>query len=180
MSRIGKKPIEAPRDVKVEIEGNEIKITGPKGSLDFTHRTEVSVEFSDNKITVKKVINSKKAPAFWGTTVRIIENMIRGVTNGFEKQLELSGVGFRMSLQGKKLNMALGFSHPVEVEIPEDLEVKIEENIITVSGIDRQKVGQLAANIKSLKPVEPYKGKGFKYVGEIVRRKEKKKAAVAE
>lgn len=180
MSRIGKKPIKVPHDVKVEIKGNEIILTGPKGSLSFTHRLEVSLEFSDNKILVKKVVNSKKAPAFWGTTVRIIENMIKGVTDGFEKQLELSGVGFRMLLQGRKINMALGFSHPVEAEIPEGLEVKIEENIITVSGIDKQKVGQLAANIKSLKPVEPYKGKGFKYVGEIVRKKEKKRAVVAE
>jgi len=180
MSRIGKKPIKVPEGVKAEIENGKITITGAKGSLDFSCRPEISVEFSDGEIIVKKVGNSKKAPAFWGTAVRIIEGMIEGVTEGFEKQLELNGVGFRMALQEKKIDMALGFSHPVEVNIPEGIEVKIEGNSLTVSGIDKQKVGQFTAEIRALKPAEPYKGKGFKYAGEVIIRKEKKKTAVAE
>jgi large subunit ribosomal protein L6 len=107
----------------------------------------------------------------------MISNMIEGTTKGFQKQLELNGVGFRMAVAGKKINLALGFSHPVEMIIPEGIEAKIEANVLTISGIDRQKVGQFAAIIRELKPVEPYKGKGFKYVGEIVRRKEGKKAS---
>ena len=106
--------------------------------------------------------------------------MIEGVTKGFEKQLELQGVGYRMAVQGKKLNLALGFSHPVELDIPEGLEAKIEKNTLTISGIDKQKVGQFTAGVRSLKKVEPYKGKGFRYVGEIVRKKAGKKAATAE
>jgi len=180
MSRIGKKPIKVPENVKVEIENGKIAITGTKGLLEFMYRPEISVELSGDEIIVKKAGNSKKAPAFWGTTARIIEGMIEGVTEGFEKQLELNGVGFRMALQGKKIDMALGFSHPVKVNIPEGIEVKIEGNILTVSGINKQKVGQFAAEIRSLKPAEPYKGKGFKYAGEAIIRKEKKKTAVAE
>jgi len=180
MSRIGKKPIKVPQGVKAEIENGKITIAGTKGSLEFSLRPEISAELSGEEIKIKKASHSKRAPAFWGTAVRIIENMIRGVTEGFEKQLELNGVGFRMSLQGKKIDMALGFSHPVEVDIPEGIEVRIEENILTVSGIDKQKVGQFAANIRALKPAEPYKGKGFKYAGETIIRKEKKKVAVAE
>jgi len=180
MSRIGKKPIKVPESVKTEIQNGKIIITGAKGLLDFSYRPEISVELFNGEIIVKKVSNSKKAPALWGTTARIIANMIEGVTEGFEKQLELNGVGFRMALQGRKIDMALGFSHPVEVTIPEGIEVKIEGNILTVSGIDKQKVGQLAASVRSLKPAEPYKGKGFKYVGEVIIRKEKKKTAVAE
>jgi large subunit ribosomal protein L6 len=176
MSRIAKKPIAIPQNVKVEISGNSVKVTGPKGSLVFNIHREMSVESIDGNITVKKIGNSKEAPAIWGTTAKIIQNMIKGVVDGYEKQLELNGVGFRMAVQGKKINMALGFSHPVEVAIPDDLEVKIEQNVMKISGIDKQKVGQYAAQIRLLKPVEPYKGKGFRYVGEVVRKKVGKKA----
>jgi len=179
MSRIGKKPIEIPDKVKVDIKDNKINVTGPKGSLNFLHHREVGIKISENKIIVEKKGNSKEAPAIWGTTAKIIENMIKGVTEGFQKQLELNGVGFRMAIQGKKINLALGFSHPVVVDIPEGIEAKIENNIMTISGSDKQKVGQFAAEIRSLKPVEPYKGKGFRYVGEIVRKKEGKKSVAA-
>ena len=111
-----------------------------------------------------------------GTTVRLIQNMIMGLTEGFEKKIELNGVGYRMTIKGKQIEMALGFSHPVFVEIPNDLNVNIDGMIMTVSGIDKQRVGQFSANIRSLKPVEPYKGKGFRYVGEFVKHKEGKKA----
>lgn len=177
MSRIGKKPVVVPSGVEASIKANVISIKGPKGTLSFAHHTDVSVALAEGVFTVAKVGESKRAQAIWGTTVKIIANMIDGVTKGFQKQLELSGVGFRMAVQGKKINLALGFSHPVEVDIVDGLEAKIEANVLTISGIDKQKVGQFAAEIRRLKPVEPYKGKGFRYVGEIVRRKEGKKAS---
>jgi large subunit ribosomal protein L6 len=178
MSRIGKKPIIIPQGVTVTADKNVVTVKGAKGSLAFEHHFDVVVKISPEELVVEKASKGKKdTAAIWGTTARIIENMIEGVTNGFKKQLELNGVGFRMSVAGKKINLALGFSHPVAVDIPEDLDVVIEGNVMTVTGIDKHKVGQFAANIRALKPVEPYKGKGFKYVGERVRRKEGKKAA---
>lgn len=176
MSRIGKKPITVPGGVEASIAANVLTAKGPKGTLTLAHRREVSMALADGVVTVDKIGTTKLASALWGTTAKLVANMFEGVTKGFEKQLELNGVGYRMNLQGKKLVMALGFSHPVEVVVPEGLEAKIENNILTISGIDRQAVGQLASVIKKLKPVEPYKGKGFRYVGEIVRRKEGKRA----
>lgn len=177
MSRIGKKSVVIPQGVEVTISANVVSVKGSKGTLTFTHHHEVAVRVADNVASVEKVGGSKKASAIWGTTAKILANLIEGVTNGFQKQLELNGVGFRMAAQGKKLNMALGFSHPVLVDVPTDLDVKIEGNVMTIAGIDKQRVGQFAAEIRDLKPVEPYKGKGFRYVGEMVRRKEGKKAA---
>ncbi|NTV41291.1 MAG: 50S ribosomal protein L6 [Candidatus Moranbacteria bacterium] len=177
MSRIGKKPVAIPQGTAITVEKNLVSISGPKGSLKFEHHLDVAIEVSAEGVMVEKKGKGKNAPAIWGTTARIIQNMFEGVTDGFKKQLELNGVGFRMSLAGKKITLALGFSHPVEVEIPENLEVAIEGNTMTVSGIDKHQVGQFAANIRALKPVEPYKGKGFKYVGEHVRRKEGKKSS---
>ena len=177
MSRIGKKPVNIPQGVTVTLDKNIVTVKGVKGTLTFKHHVDVSIKLSENEMIVEKEGKGKKAPAVWGTTARVIENMIEGVANGFKKQLELNGVGFRMSTAGKKINLALGFSHPVVVDVPQDLEVVIEGNVMTVSGIDKHKVGQFAANIRALKPVEPYKGKGFKYVGEHVRRKEGKKSA---
>jgi large subunit ribosomal protein L6 len=177
MSRIGKKPVSIPSGVEVKLSTNVVSVKGPKGTLEFSHPREVKVTVSENEALVTKVGDTKKARAIWGTTAKLIANMIVGVTSGFQKQLELNGVGFRMVASGKKLTLALGFSHPVEKILPDDLEAKIENNILTISGIDKQKVGELAAVIRKLKPVEPYKGKGFRYVGEIVRRKEGKKAA---
>lgn len=177
MSRIGKKPVEIPQGVTVELKDNKVTVSGTKGKLELSIVHDVKVEIKDNLVVVEKGNSSKKAKAMWGTTSRLISNMIEGVSNGFSKTLELNGVGFRMEVAGKKLKMALGFSHPVEVEIREGLEAKIENNALTISGIDKQKVGQFASEIRSLKPVEPYKGKGFRYAGEIVRRKEGKKAS---
>jgi large subunit ribosomal protein L6 len=177
MSRIGKKPIVIPQGVEVNVSANVVKVKGPKGTLEFPHHYEVKIVVAENEIQVEKTGNSKKAAAIWGTTAKIMQNMVEGVTAGFQKQLELNGVGYRMAAQGKKVTMALGFSHPVEVQVPEGLEAKVEGNVMTIVGIDKQKVGQFAANIRALKPVEPYKGKGFRYVGEAVRRKEGKKAS---
>jgi large subunit ribosomal protein L6 len=180
MSRIGKKPIEVPQGVKVELNANKLTVGGSKGSLELIIRPEISVEISDSSVVVNKKNNSKTASAMWGTTARLIANMIEGVSNGFTKKLELNGVGYRMAVKGKTLDFALGFSHPVEVPIPEGLEASIEGNTLSISGIDKQAVGQFAAEIRSLRPVEPYKGKGFKYSDEIVRRKEGKKAVAGE
>jgi large subunit ribosomal protein L6 len=179
MSRIGKKPIAIADGVKVETKEGTVLVTGPKGSLSFVFSPEMEIKISEKEVAVINNGKSKNSGALWGTTARLIENMIKGVTLGYQKQLELNGVGFRMAVQGRKINMALGFSHPVVVEIPEGIEAGIENNIMTISGIDKQKVGQLAAHIKSLKPVEPYKGKGFHYVGEAVKRKEGKKTVAS-
>ncbi len=177
MSRIGKQPVIIPSGAGVSLSGNLLTVKGPKGTLSLAHHYEVSLEVSDGMVQVLKSGKSKMAPALWGTTTRLIENMITGVTSGFSKQLELNGVGYRMAIQGKKIVLALGFSHPVEVVIPEGIEVKIENNVLTVSGIDKQRVGQFSAEMRKLKPVEPYKGKGFRYVGEVVQKKEGKKSA---
>jgi large subunit ribosomal protein L6 len=180
MSRIGKKSIEVPDNVEVKISGQNISVKGPKGTLDFSFHWDIILKNDEKEINVSVKKVTKQSKALWGLTRVLISNMIVGVTNGFEKQLELQGVGYRMAVQGKKLSMALGFSHPVDVDIPEGLEAKIEKNILSISGIDKQKVGQFAASVRALKKVEPYKGKGFRYVGEIVRKKAGKKAAGAE
>ncbi len=176
MSRIGKKPISIPAGVDVSVNANIITVKGAKGTLDFTFRREVAIATGEGQVSVEKKGSTKLAQALWGTTAKMIANMIEGVQNGFQKQLELNGVGYRMAIAGKKITLALGFSHPVEVIVPEGLEVTIEGNVMTVKGIDKQSVGQFAAVVRKLKPVEPYKGKGFRYVGEVVRRKEGKKA----
>ncbi len=177
MSRIGQHGVVVPNGVDVVIDKNHVKVTGPKGTLSMPLHHSVTVVVEDGKLMVEKKNDSKMAAAMWGTTTRLIANMITGVTEGFSKKLELNGVGFRVALKGKKLDMALGFSHPVVVDIPDDLTVAVEGMTITISGMDKQRVGQFAAEIRALKPVEPYKGKGFRYEGEHVRRKEGKKAA---
>lgn len=177
MSRIGKKPVAIPSGVEASVKDNIVSVKGPKGALSFAHAIDVAVKLEEGMFRVEKLSQSKRAQALWGTTTKLLSNMIEGVTKGFEKKLELNGVGYRMSGGGKKLTLALGFSHPVDVIVPEGVDAKIEGNTLSVSGIDRQKVGQFAAEVRSLKPVEPYKGKGFRYIDEIVRRKEGKKAA---
>lgn len=180
MSRIGKKPISIPEGVQVDLKNNVINVSGPKGKLELVCAYEIKIEIKDNTIVTEKKQSSKRAAAMWGTTNRLIENMIKGVTEGFEKKLELSGVGFRMAVKGKQLDLALGFSHPILLDIPDGIEAKIDGNMLSIFGIDKQKVGQFTAEVRSLKPVEPYKGKGFKYDDEIVRRKEGKKAVASE
>lgn len=177
MSRIGKKPVAIPSGVEVTLNKNVITVKGPKGTLTFTHTREVTVALEGASVQVAKVGDTKKAQALWGTTAKTVANMIVGVTSGFEKALELNGVGYRMNLQGKKLVLALGFSHPVEMMLPEGIGATLENNVLKITGTDKQQVGEFAAVVRKLKPVEPYKGKGFRYVGEIVRRKEGKKAA---
>jgi large subunit ribosomal protein L6 len=177
MSRIGKKIIIIPESVTVTLVDDNIAVKGPKGTLSFVHHKDVALEMNDKDIVVKNIGKTKKSTAVWGLTRAIVNNMIEGVTQGYVKKLELQGVGFRMAVAGTKINLALGFSHPVNVDVPAGLEAKIEDGILVISGIDKQAVGQFAAEVRGLKPVEPYKGKGFRYVGEIVRRKAGKKAA---
>jgi large subunit ribosomal protein L6 len=180
MSRIGKKPIEIPSGVTVAVDGNVVKVKGPKGELSFDSSYEVSIETNDGEVVVKKVGKTKNAAALWGTTRSVIANMIEGVSKGFSKQLELNGVGYKMAVSGSKLNLNLGYSHPVEMEIPKGLTASIEKNVLTIEGIDKQAVGLFAAQIRQKRKVEPYKGKGFKYIDEQVIRKEGKRAAGTE
>ena len=179
MSRIGQKIIEIPSGVTVEIAGADVNVKGSKGELTMSIHNAVTVEVTEDGVKIDKKHNAKISQAMWGTTSRLISNMITGVSQGFEKKLELNGVGYRMAVKGKTVDLALGFSHPVVVDIPEGLEVSIEGQVMTIAGLDKQKVGQFAANIRAYRPVEPYKGKGFKYEDEYVRRKEGKKAAAA-
>lgn len=178
MSKIGKKSINIPEGVTVSIEGNLLKAKGPKGELSLNIHPEAKAEVAEGKIVVAKSEKAFSSNAIWGLTRSLVNNIIIGVSVGYEKKLELQGVGFRMSIQGKKIVMALGFSHPVEMIIPEGIVAKVEENnTLSISGIDKQAVGQFSANVRDLKKAEPYKGKGFRYVGEKVRRKAGKKAS---
>ena len=154
MSRIGKKPVSIPTGVEVKLSGSMIIVKGPKGTLQFSHRREVKVAVEENTAVVTKVGETKKAQAIWGTTTKLIANMIAGVTLGFQKQLELNGVGFRMVVAGKKLNMALGFSHPVEFPLPAGVQVTVDKNIITLESTNKELLGETAANIRKIKKPE--------------------------
>jgi len=180
MSRIGKQPIKIPEKVEVKIDGQSIVIRGPQGELNWSMPREIKAEAKEKEIIVQPAKKTKKTPALWGLSRNLIFNMIQGVTEGFEKKLQLEGVGYRAALQGNKLVLSLGFSHPIEIEAPKGIEFKVEKNIITISGIDKQLVGQVAAEIRAKRKPEPYKGKGIRYVDEIVRRKAGKKAVAAE
>ncbi len=173
MSRIGKKPITIPEKVEVELIGeNSLRVKGPLGVLEKTFHPLISIRTQDHQIIVERSNDEKFTKALHGLTRALINNMVLGVTQGFEKKLEIQGTGYRARIQGNKLVMDLGFSHTVELEIPEDLSVNVEDNTkITVKGIDKEKVGQFAAYIRSIKPAEPYKGKGIRYLGERIRQK---------
>ena len=179
MSRIGKQPIKIKDKVEVSIKDDVVLVKGPKGELSLKKLSSVSIEIKDGEVLVSTTEDSKAASAFWGLTRSLINNMVEGVVDGYEKKLQIEGVGFKVELKGNKLVMALGFSHPVEFEAPDGVKFEVEKNIIKVSGIDKVLVGQVAANIRKLKKPEPYKGKGIRYQGEVVRRKAGKKAASA-
>ncbi len=176
MSKIGKKAIEIPNGVTVTYgDNNKVSVKGPKGELSASFHAEINIETKDNEIIVTPKKDARRLYAFWGLTRNLIANMIVGVTKGYEKQLELQGVGYKVALKGNDLDMALGFSHPVAFKAPQGIKFTVEKNIITISGIDKQQVGQVAAEIRKLRKPEPYKGKGVRYVGEKVRRKAGKK-----
>lgn len=176
MSRIAKKPIPLPQGVEVKLQGQDIEVKGPKGQLSWHVHDHVEVLLEDGVIRVRPRLDAKQAVALAGTMRALINNMVTGVSQGFEKRLLLQGVGYRAQVQGRKLNLSLGFSHPVIYEIPEGITVETPSPTeIVVKGSDKQKVGQVAAEIRAFRPPEPYKGKGVRYADEHVVRKEAKK-----
>ena len=178
MSKIGKKPIQIPKDTKVKVESGKLILTGPKGSkkLSLNDKIFTASVTEDNNLILKLIKKNETSNIMWGTTRSIINSAVIGVAVGYEKILELTGVGFRAMLKGNLLNLQVGFSHDISYEIPQEVKVTVEKNtIIRISGIDKELVGKIASEIKMLKPVEPYKGKGIKEVGQYVLRKEGKK-----
>ena len=173
MSRIGRMPIAIPAGVTVEIaENNHVTVKGPKGTLERTLPSEMDIKLEGSEVIVTRPNDLKKMKSLHGLTRTLINNMVVGVTDGFKKELEVNGVGYRASKAGKKLTLNLGYSHPVEMEDPEGIEVTVDgQNLIIVKGIDKEKVGQYAAEIREKRAPEPYKGKGIKYVDEVIRRK---------
>ena len=173
MSRIGNLPIAIPADVTVDIaENNKVTVKGPKGTLERTLATELDIKIEDNQVIVSRPNDLKKIKSLHGLTRTLIDNMIIGVTKGYEKTLEINGVGYRAAKSGKELTLSIGYSHPVIMTDPEGVESVLDgQNKIIVKGIDKEKVGQYAAEIRSMKKPEPYKGKGIKYSDEVIRRK---------
>lgn len=171
MSRIGKQSIAIPSGVEVTVNGQDVRVKGPKGELAVLVHPAIAASVQDGMLVCVIQHQTKKSAALWGTMRAILANAVQGVSQGFTKQLELQGVGYRASLQGKNIQLLVGFSHPVLVEAPEGITFAVEKEIITVSGFDAYQVGQVAANIRAIRPPEPYKGKGIRYVGEHVRRK---------
>ena len=171
MSRIGKLPVEIPAGVTITVGDKEITVAGPKGTLQVPVQENTTTTVEDGKAIVTRKNDEPKSRAWHGLQRALLNNAVEGVSKGFEKQLEIIGVGYRLSGGGKQIEMALGFSHPVKYTAPEGIELKVDKMQITVSGIDKQKVGQCAAEIRALKKPEPYKGKGIRYVGEYIIRK---------
>ena len=176
MSRVGKKPIEVPTDVTITLgDKNEVTVKGPKGELSRTFNQDITISLEDNVLTLTRPSDSKDHRTNHGTSRALLANMVTGVSQGFERKLELVGVGYRAQLQGKKLVLNVGYSHPVEFTPEEGVEVEVNGNTkVTVKGINKERVGALASNIRATRPPEPYKGKGIRYEGENVRRKEGK------
>jgi len=175
MSRIGKKPIEIPAGVTGTLNGSEVAVKGPKGELSRTFNSDLTISVEENVLTVTRPSDAKEHRALHGTTRAVISNMVEGVSKGFEKSLELIGVGYRAQKQGNKLVLSVGYSHPVEFDIEQGLEVEVPANTkIIIKGINKERVGALAADVRQVRPPEPYKGKGIRYEGEFVRRKEGK------
>ena len=199
MSRVGKKPIIIPGGVEVKIEDNIVIVKGPKGELSYETRPEIEAVIKEGKIFVLPQIDTKlrtktpkenkfptgqassvrgkKAKVLWGLTRTLISNLIKGVTEGYQKKLEIEGLGYRAALEGEDLILQVGFTHPVKIKCPAGIKFSVEKNVITVSGIDKELVGQVAAKIRRVRPPEPYKGKGIRYFGEVIRRKAGKRAA---
>lgn len=176
MSRIGRQPITIPAGVTVVIDGNLVKATGPLGELSVTLMPGIAIAQNEGILNVSKEVENIDTAKSYGLMRTLVSNAVNGVATGFSKQLEVNGVGFRVALAGKTLTMSLGFSHPVIYELPENIDGKVEKNLITISGADKQLVGQVAADIRQLKKPEPYKGKGIKYATEHIRRKAGKTA----
>lgn len=177
MSRIGKLPISIPDGIDVKIDKRKLSVKSQKGELVYEFRPEIEVKIENQQILVSPKMKTKRTKAYWGLTRALIANMIEGALNGYEKKLELQGVGYKVEPQGEDLIMQIGFSHPVKIDKVDNIKFVVEKNVITISGIDKQLVGQVASKIRKIRPPEPYKGKGIRYVGEVVRIKAGKKAA---
>jgi len=176
MSRIGKKPIPIPAGVSATTEGQTLSVKGPKGTLSMQMLEEVIYDIADGSVTIKPANDSQRARSYWGLQRSLLQNLVTGVSEGFTKTLEITGVGYRAAMQGKNLRLQLGFSHDVNITVPEGIDIKTPDaTTVEISGIDRQKVGQVAAEIRRWRKPEPYKGKGIKYRGEYIFRKEGKK-----
>lgn len=176
MSRLGVRPAEIPQGVEISLDDGVLTVKGPKGELTRSVSKEVTIKIEGDTVKVDPARDTIHARALWGTYASHVRNMITGVTEGFEKQLEVEGVGYRAEAQGDKLVLNVGYSHPVELATPEGVTVSVEKNVITVSGTDKEVVGQFAANIRAVRKPEPYKGKGIHYVGEYIIRKQGKRA----
>ncbi len=179
MSRIGKRPVEVPANVKVSVKDRAVEVEGPKGKLSFTHRAEVLVDWSEGDRAIVCTIaevdqNNRIAKALWGTTRAIVQNMVVGVTQGYEKRLLIEGVGWNASVGGQTLELNLGFAHPVKLPIPQGVSVTAKKQDITLQSADKQQVGEFAAKIRSKRKPEPYNGKGIRYAGEVIKRKQGK------
>ena len=175
MSRIGNKPVVIPAGVTIDLKDNTVTVKGPKGELSYTFNQNITLVQNEGEVVFTRPDDSKENKTIHGTTRAVFNNMVVGVTDGFQKELELIGVGYRAQLQGKNLVLNVGYSHPVEFTPEEGLEIEVPSNTkVIVKGYDKQKVGELAANIRGVRPPEPYKGKGIRYVDEFVRRKEGK------
>jgi large subunit ribosomal protein L6 len=176
MSRIGKRPVPLPKGVSAAVEGQHVRVKGPKGELSVMLASEVEASVGDEGVSVQPREGAERGRQMWGLSRTLVNNLVTGVTQGFTQKLEISGVGYRAAVQGKKLQLQLGFSHDVNYPIPDGIGIVCEKpTMITVSGIDKQLVGQVAAEIRAWRPPEPYKGKGVKYAGERIQRKEGKK-----
>jgi len=176
MSRIGKRPIAMPAGVTASADGQTLSVKGPKGTLSMQMLDDIKYEIGEGGISVQPANDSKRARSFWGMQRSLVQNLVTGVTEGFTKTLEITGVGYRAAMQGKNLRLQLGYSHDVNIAVPEGIDIKTpDQTTVEISGIDRQKVGQLAAEIRRWRKPEPYKGKGIKYRGEYIFRKEGKK-----
>ena len=176
MSRVGKRPVPIPSGVTATVEGQTVKMKGPKGQLQFVVHDDVEVKFENGQVKFNPKVDTNRARAMYGTARAQVQNLVEGVTKGFEKKLEITGVGYRAAMQGKNLQLALGYSHDVVYAIPEGITIAVPKPTeITITGTDSQRVGQVAAEIRSYRPPEPYKGKGVKYANEFIFRKEGKK-----
>lgn len=175
MSRLGKQPIQIPAGVEVSLDKNVMTVKGPKGTLTRAYTNDVIVTMDNGVVQFAPKPGSDKAKALWGTFAAHLRNMVKGVTEGFVKKLEIEGVGYRAEVQGNKIKLAMGYSHPVELSIPEGISVTVEKGLVTVTGRDIEAVGQFAADIRKVREPEPYKGKGIHYVGEYIIRKQGKK-----
>jgi large subunit ribosomal protein L6 len=177
MSKIGKQPVLIPQGVTVEVSGHNVKVTGPKGTMERHFPAEIAVEVVDGKVLVSTKGTGKYIMSIFGTIRALINNDVKGVSEGWSKKMELVGTGFKAELAGSTLSLIVGYSHPVKIEAPEGITFKVEKAVVTVEGFNREVVGQVAADIRGVRPPEPYKGKGIKYSDEIIRRKAGKAAA---